>query len=84
MFACIFLIGWAASAQTITDLVNNGGPVMQPRTVFLIFWLPSGFHYDSSNTPAADTKYEGLMSQFFTDMPGSVYFNIFEPIPRAV
>src|SRR5438270_3049016 len=44
MFACIFFIGWAASAQTIADLVNNGGPVMQPRTVFLIFWLPSGFH----------------------------------------
>jgi hypothetical protein len=79
--ASIFLLWNAAGAQTITDLADNGGPVMQPRTVFLIFWLPSGFHYDSSNTAAADTKYEGLMSQFFTDMPGSTYLNILSQYP---
>jgi hypothetical protein len=79
--ACLFALSVTSLAQSITALVDGGGPVMQARTVFLIFWLPPGFHYDSSNTAAADTKYENLMTQFFTDMSGSTYFNILGQYP---
>src|SRR6202795_1349763 len=78
---CIFLLVAVAGAQSLNDVTDNGGPVMQAPTVFLIFWLPTGFHYDSSNTAAADTTYENLMRRYFTDMSGSNYFNIMSQYP---
>ena len=54
---------------------------MQSPTVFLIFWLPSGFHYDPSGTSAADTQYENLMGQFITDISGSTYLAIASQYP---
>lgn len=79
--AILVFLAALAGGQTITNLVDNGGPVMQMRTAFVIFWLPPGFHYDSTNTAAADTTYEMLMSRFFTDVSGSTYINILSQYP---
>lgn len=79
--ALVFLCVPAAGAQSVNALTDHAGPVMQAPTVFLIFWLPSGFHYDSSSTAAADTAYESLMSRFFTDISGSGYLNILSQYP---
>jgi hypothetical protein len=81
VLALVFLCVPAAGAQSVNVVTDHGGPVMQAPTVFLIFWLPSGFHYDSSSTAAADTTYESLMSRFFTDMSGSNYLNIMSQYP---
>ena len=63
------------------DVEDNGGPIVQgPTTVFLIFWLPNGFHYDTS-IQNGDTNYENLMTRFFTDVSGSSYFNILTQYP---
>jgi hypothetical protein len=81
VLVCIFLLVAGAGAQAVNDVTDNGGPVMQSPAVHLIFWLPSGFHYDPSNTAAADTTYENLMSRFFTDISGSTYLNIMSQYP---
>jgi hypothetical protein len=79
--ACIFALADTGNTQAVTALVDGGGNVMQSPTIFLIFWLPTGFHYDSTGTAAADTTYEGLMGRFFTDVSGSAYLNILSQYP---
>ena len=37
----LMLIALPAAAQNVQD---QGGPVMQAPAVYLIFWLPPGFH----------------------------------------
>jgi hypothetical protein len=65
------------------DVEDNGGPVMQgPTTVFLIFWLPAGFHFDSSSSNG-DTNYQNLMTRFFTDVSGSSYLNTLAQYPAT-
>src|SRR5215470_13672408 len=81
LLVCLLALTTMSAAQSVTALVDGGGPVMQARTIFLIFWLPPGFHYDSSNTAAADTTYENLMRRWFTDLSGSTYFNILSQYP---
>lgn len=63
------------------DVEDNGGPVMQgPTTVFLIYWLPGNFNFDTSVTNG-DANYEKLMARFFTDLSGSSYFNLLTQYP---
>jgi hypothetical protein len=63
------------------DVEDNGGPIVQgPTTVFLIFWLPDNFHYDTS-VANGDANYENLMTRFFQDVSGSSYFNILTQYP---
>jgi hypothetical protein len=63
------------------DVEDNGGPIMQgPTTIYLVFWLPSGFHFDSSSTNG-DTNYQNLMARFFTDVSGSSYLNTLAQYP---
>lgn len=44
-------------------------------TIFTIFWLPAGWHFEQSNDGnppnANDTRYETLINQFFNDLSGS-------------
>jgi hypothetical protein len=76
----------SAGAQTCDpssscDVEDNAGPIMQgPTTVFLIFWLPSGFHFDSSTTNG-DTNYQNLMTRFFNDVSASSYLNTLAQYP---
>lgn len=64
-------------------IVDNGGPVMHgPIQAILIFWLPSGLHYDTNtNSSAGDTQYENTIAAFFSDLSGSTYFNILSQYP---
>jgi hypothetical protein len=80
LLACVLLLLASGGAQ-VNDLTDSGGPIMNAPTVHLIFWLPSGFHYDPSNTATADTTYENLMTRFFTDVSGSTYLNIVSQYP---
>jgi hypothetical protein len=80
LLTCVLLLLAGAGAQ-VNDLTDNGGPIMNAPTVHLIFWLPNGFHYDPSNTAAADTTYENLMTRFFTDISGGTYLNILSQYP---
>jgi hypothetical protein len=53
------------------------GPVMSSVAVHLIFWLPSGYHYDpGSPTAAGDQAYESGFEQFYRDLSGSEYANV--------
>jgi len=78
----------SAGAQTCDpsnncDVEDNGGPIMQgPTTVFLIFWLPNGSHFDSS-TANGDANYETLVARFFNDVSGSSYLNTLAQYPST-
>jgi hypothetical protein len=78
----------SAGAQTCDpsnncDVEDNGGPIMQgPTTVFLIFWLPNGSHFDSS-TANGDANYETLVARFFNDVSGSSYLNTLAQYPSS-
>ena len=55
----------------------SDGPVMSSVAVHLIFWLPSGYHYDpGSPTAAGDQAYESGFEQFYRDLSGSEYANV--------
>jgi len=65
------------------DVEDQGGSIMAgPTTVFLIFWLPNGSHYDTSASHD-DATYENLMTRFYTDLSGSSYFNILSQYPST-
>src|SRR4029077_18660992 len=69
-----------ARGQNHNDLQDLGGPVMQAPKVFLIFWLPPGNHFDPAGA-SADTGYENLIQQFFTDISAGNYLNIVSQYP---
>ena len=68
----------------VTGLVTyHGGPVMHDVTDYLIFWLPPGYAFDNQTIdPTAsnpsDARYEGLIEQYFRDVPGSAFYNILQ------
>ncbi len=82
VWLCIFCIAIATKlcAQN-NDVIDMGGSVMQSPTVFLIFWLPSGFHYDPAGTTATDTQYENLIARFFMDLSAGSYLSIASQYP---
>jgi hypothetical protein len=57
------------------DLLTNHGPgeIMPTTNTHLIFWLPSGFHYEGNS--AGDLAYEAAMQKFFQDVGGSQILN---------
>lgn len=56
------------------DLLQNpgNGEIMPTTNTYLIFWLPSGFHYGDAN---GDAAYESAMQTFFKDVGGSQILN---------
>lgn len=48
------------TASTASNLIYNGGPVLDTNTAYAIFWAPS-------NYPMA-TSYQSLIKRFFTDV----------------
>jgi hypothetical protein len=56
------------------DLLQNLGnnQIMPTTRTHLIFWLPSGFHY---NDPGGDAAYEAAMQTYFRDVGGSEILN---------
>lgn len=51
----------------------HDGPVMRSDTVYLIFWLPSGFNFDSTGD---NRTFESTIGQYFTDVNGSSFYGI--------
>src|SRR5262249_47508721 len=61
------------SLLALDQLQNPGnGEIMPTTNTYLIFWLPSGFHYGDSN---GDAAYEAAMQQYFQDVGGSQILN---------
>jgi len=60
------------SALALGEMDFHGGSVISVPTVYLIFWLPHGFHFDAAGT---DTRFEGLVTQFVRDLSGTPYYN---------
>jgi uncharacterized repeat protein (TIGR01451 family) len=58
------------------DLIQGTGKVMVAPTVYNIYWLPAGQHYESAATAASDTNYEHLLDRFFTDVGNSNYYRM--------
>lgn len=56
------------------DLGYYGGPIMGDPTVYTIFWLPAGRHFEP--TPRRDSTYERLINRFIKDLNGSPYVKI--------
>jgi hypothetical protein len=58
-------------------VARSDGFVMSSVAVHLIFWLPSGYHFDPGNpTAAGDQAYESGFEQFYRDLSGSEYANV--------
>lgn len=51
-----------------------GGPIMGDPTVYTIFWLPPGQHFEQD--AVRDAAYEGLINGFIKDLDGSPYFKV--------
>src|SRR5947209_6627113 len=56
------------------NLLYLGGPVMGDPTVYTIFWLPSGRHFEPD--AARDAAYEGTITDFIQELDGSPYFKV--------
>jgi hypothetical protein len=61
-------------ATPCQNLTYQGGPVMNPANSYLIFWLPSGVHFETS--AATDANYEGYLERYFRDVSASPMHNI--------
>jgi hypothetical protein len=59
-----------------TNLTYNNGPVMHRPTVHVIYWLPSGVHFESAATSTSDGDYEALINRFFQGMNGSPLYGL--------
>jgi len=57
-----------------SNLTYHSGPVMNVPNVYLIFWLPTGDHFETDAT--GDQNYENLIERYFTDVSVSSMHNI--------
>ncbi len=61
------------------SLASGGGPVMHNPQVVIVFWLPSGYSFDSTDTStisASDAMFEQVMKGFFINSTGSGWMSI--------
>ena len=56
------------------DLPAGSGQVMTSTTIYYVWWLPTGQHYESS--AAGDTNYENLLIQWAQDLGSSQFLNL--------
>jgi Fibronectin type III domain len=52
-------------------LVYHGGPVMATTSSYVIFWLPTGVHYEPGGN---DNNFESLISRYFQDVGNSSFY----------
>jgi len=61
-------------------LTYGGGAVMHTLTVYTIFWLAPGYHFEAPygglGSTVADFRYEDLIQRFFHDVGSTTYYNI--------
>ena len=74
-------LSFGLSTQSSWEPLNyKGGPVMHSPTAYVIFWLPSGYHFESGLL-ASDSKYESLIQRFLQDLNGSSFLSILTQYP---
>src|SRR3954447_13549228 len=56
------------------DLPAGNGDVMTSTTIYYVFWLPTGLHYEAN--AAGDTNYENLLIQWANDLGSSQFHNL--------
>src|SRR5262249_51389866 len=63
--------------SAVDNLANPGNNEIMPGTTdtYVIFWLPSGYHFSGGTTPASDTSYENTILKYFQDVSGSQILN---------
>lgn len=63
------------------QLVDHSGPVMHNPFDYLIFWLPTGYSFESSN----DSSYEQLIIRYFSDIcKTNALYPILHQYPDAI
>lgn len=80
-----------AGAETCSASLNNvtnpdNGPVMTSFTAYLIFWLPTGYHFSNGTNPgndSGDARYENLVMNYFEDVGNSPLYNILTQYPGS-
>ncbi len=60
--------------STVSNVTDHGGRTMHSPIVYLIYWLPTGLHFEPAGTATSDTNYESLVKGFFTDLNGSPFY----------
>jgi hypothetical protein len=70
-----------SAGYVVGNVTSHGGPVMHSVTNYAIFWLPSGYHFDTptidqSYPKASDANYEALVGQYFRDLSNTAYYSI--------
>jgi hypothetical protein len=60
-------------ASKCPTLGFHNGTVMHHLTVYLDFWLPSGYTFEPNGS---SSRFEQLMAQYFQDVGGTPFYNI--------
>lgn len=63
------------SATGSENLTYHGGEVIHTAAVYVIFWLPPGYHYELPGR-GSDASFESLVTRYFSDVGGSSYYGI--------
>ena len=61
-------------ASPAVDLPAGNGDIMPSTTLYYVFWLPTGLHYEAN--AAGDTNYENLLVQWAQDLGGTQFHNL--------
>ena len=59
-----------------SDMTFHGGNIMPSPTIFNIYWLPAGQHYESAATTASDNSYRNLLDRWAGDVGGNNFYRI--------
>jgi len=76
--------GCATSDAGPSGIVTyHGGPVMHSPTNYVIFWLPSGYHFDTPalDVPyvnASDANYESLIDRYLRDVSDTSLYSVLQ------
>ena len=70
-----------ANIGSEAPLITGGGPTMHSPVIYAIFWKPSGYTFEGFG--GSDSRYESLITRFFTDISASSYYNIVTQYPDA-
>ena len=70
--AALPLVSRSTPAGATGHMTYHHGSVIAVPTVYTIFWLPSGYHFD----PQGDSGYESLINQALKDVGGTAYYQV--------
>lgn len=64
-----------------SPVTYHGGPIQVQENVYLIFWLPTGQHFEPSGN---DSNFEALITRYFNDIGGSQFYGILTQYPDTL